>query len=53
MILGIWPAPLMEVMHASVENLVSHVSHCKLPASEAADCVLAVPASVVGLTGQP
>ncbi|RKT47734.1 NADH-quinone oxidoreductase subunit M [Thiocapsa rosea] len=51
--LGIWPAPLMEVMHASVENLVAHVSECKLPASEAADCVLAVPAPVIGLTGQP
>ncbi len=51
--LGIWPAPLMEVMHTSVENLVAHVGECKLPASEAADCVLAVPASVVGLTGQP
>ncbi|WP_373506412.1 NADH-quinone oxidoreductase subunit M [Thiocapsa sp.] len=51
--LGIWPAPLMEVMHTSVENLVAHVGECKLPASEAADCVLAVPASVAGLTGQP
>jgi NADH-quinone oxidoreductase subunit M len=51
--LGIWPAPLMEVMHASVENLVAHVGECKLPASEVADCVLAVPASVAGLTGQP
>ncbi|NCC28180.1 MAG: NADH-quinone oxidoreductase subunit M, partial [Gammaproteobacteria bacterium] len=51
--LGIWPAPLMEVMHATVENLVVHVGECKLPASEAADCVLAVRASVAGLTGQP
>ncbi len=51
--LGIWPAPLMEVMHASVENLVAHVGECKLPASEAMDCVLAVPASVAGLTGRP
>ena len=51
--LGIWPAPLMEVMHATVENLVAHVGECKLPASEAADCVLAVRASVAGLTGQP
>jgi NADH-quinone oxidoreductase subunit M len=51
--LGIWPAPLMEVMHASVENLVAHVGECKLPAPEAGDCVLAVPASVAGLAGQP
>jgi NADH-quinone oxidoreductase subunit M len=51
--LGIWPAPLVEVMHASVDNLVAHASTCKLPASESGDCVLALPASMAGLTGQP
>ncbi|NCA70067.1 MAG: NADH-quinone oxidoreductase subunit M [Sphingobacteriia bacterium] len=53
LILGIWPAPLMEVMHASVENLVAHVSLCKLPDSESANCILQVPAVLSGLTGQP
>lgn len=51
--LGIWPAPLMEVMHASVESLVSHVSQCKLPDAEAANCVLASPSPVAGLAGRP
>lgn len=53
LVVGIWPAPLMDVMHATVENLVAHVGYCKLPASEAGDCVLALPASLTGLTGQP
>ena len=29
---GIWPAPLTEIMHASVGNLLEHVSVSKLPA---------------------
>jgi NADH-quinone oxidoreductase subunit M len=29
--LGLWPAPLTEVMHASIENLLQHVSISKLP----------------------
>jgi NADH-quinone oxidoreductase subunit M len=53
MILGVWPAPLMEVMHASVEHLVAHVSQCKLPGPEVADCVLAVPHAVADLTAKP
>ncbi len=28
--LGIWPDPLLEVMHASVDNLVQHVTHSKI-----------------------
>ncbi len=29
--LGVWPAPLVEVMHASVDNLLEHVAESKLP----------------------
>ncbi len=43
---GIWPAPLMNVMHASVENLVAQASVCKLPAVEALSCELPRPAPV-------
>jgi len=28
--LGLWPAPLLEVMHASVDNLLAHASVSKL-----------------------
>ncbi len=38
--LGIWPAPLVNVMHTTVENLVVQVTTCKLPSSERSDCVL-------------
>ncbi len=30
LILGLWPAPLVEVMDASITNLVQHVAHSKL-----------------------
>jgi NADH-quinone oxidoreductase subunit M len=30
MALGLWPAPLLEVMHASVDNLLAHASVSKL-----------------------
>ncbi len=43
LLFGLWPAPLVNVMHASVENLVAQIGVCKLPASEAGDCVLARP----------
>lgn len=29
--LGVWPDPLMEVMHASVNNLLEHINISKLP----------------------
>jgi NADH-quinone oxidoreductase subunit M len=32
LLFGIWPAPLTEIMHASVGNLLEHVSVSKLPA---------------------
>ncbi|MEN8108105.1 MAG: NADH-quinone oxidoreductase subunit M [Pseudomonadota bacterium] len=31
LLFGIWPEPLVEVMHASVDNLLLHVSASKLP----------------------
>ncbi|MDX5333457.1 MAG: NADH-quinone oxidoreductase subunit M [Gammaproteobacteria bacterium] len=30
LVLGVWPAPLTDVMHVTVENLVQHVSQSKL-----------------------
>ena len=30
LILGLWPAPLIEVMDASIENLVRHIAVTKL-----------------------
>jgi NADH-quinone oxidoreductase subunit M len=34
--LGVWPDPLVEVMHASIDNLIQHVTVSKLPATEVA-----------------
>jgi len=31
LLFGLWPAPLVEVMHASVDNLLAHLSASKLP----------------------
>jgi len=31
LVFGIWPAPLFDMMHASVEQLVNHVAQSKLP----------------------
>jgi NADH-quinone oxidoreductase subunit M len=28
--LGLWPAPLVDVMHASIDNLIQHVIQSKL-----------------------
>jgi NADH-quinone oxidoreductase subunit M len=30
LLLGVWPQPLVDVMHASVENLIAHISVSKL-----------------------
>jgi NADH-quinone oxidoreductase subunit M len=30
LLLGLWPAPLLEVMHASVDNLLNHIMVSKL-----------------------
>jgi NADH-quinone oxidoreductase subunit M len=32
--MGIYPKPFTEVMHVSVENLLSHVAQSKLPLSQ-------------------
>ncbi len=40
LLFGIWPAPLVEVMHPTVERLVAQASVCKLPESERFNCVL-------------
>ena len=29
-VLGVWPAPLVEIMEPSIENLLHHVSQTKL-----------------------
>ncbi len=34
LVFGLWPEPLIEVMHASVDNLLVHVSVSKLPVQE-------------------
>jgi NADH-quinone oxidoreductase subunit M len=34
LVFGLWPEPLIEVMHASVDNLLMHVSVSKLPVQE-------------------
>lgn len=49
LVLGLWPAPLVNVMHATVENLVAQVSVCKLPAAQRGDCDLARPEQVAAL----
>jgi NADH-quinone oxidoreductase subunit M len=33
LILGVWPAPLVEVMEASIQNLVEHIAVSKLPSA--------------------
>jgi len=30
LVVGIWPAPLVDVMHASVDHLLAHVVESKL-----------------------
>ena len=40
LLFGIWPTPLLDLMHASVANLIHHVAESKLPATEVAALVL-------------
>ncbi len=35
LLFGVWPDPLVEVMHASVDHLVAHISVSKIPAETA------------------
>ena len=46
LLFGLWPAPLVNVMHVTVENLVEQVGVCKLPEAERGECVLARPETV-------
>jgi NADH-quinone oxidoreductase subunit M len=34
LVFGLWPAPLVEIMQASVDNLLAHVAISKLPSAE-------------------
>ena len=36
LLLGLWPAPLLEVMHATVDNLIAHVVVSKIPVTAVA-----------------
>jgi len=31
LLFGVWPAPLFEMMHATVDQLIQHVAQSKLP----------------------
>jgi NADH-quinone oxidoreductase subunit M len=31
LLLGVWPAPLLDMMHASVDQLLAHIAHSKIP----------------------
>ncbi len=31
LLFGLWPAPLVEVMHATIDNLIAHITVSKLP----------------------
>jgi NADH-quinone oxidoreductase subunit M len=49
LLFGLWPAPLVNVMHVTVENLVEQVGVCKLPEAERGECVLARPETVASI----
>jgi len=40
LLFGIWPAPLLDLMHASVENLIQHVAVTKIPGAAEAVALL-------------
>jgi NADH-quinone oxidoreductase subunit M len=42
LLFGLWPAPLVEIMHASVENLLAQLSVSKLPPAETGVALLEV-----------
>ena len=42
LLFGLWPAPLAEIMHASVDNLLAHLSVSKLPPAETGIALLDV-----------
>ncbi|MTW22716.1 NADH-quinone oxidoreductase subunit M [Allochromatium palmeri] len=49
LLFGLWPSPLVNVMHVTVENLVAQVGVCKLPEAERGECVLARPETVASI----
>ncbi|NVZ08685.1 NADH-quinone oxidoreductase subunit M [Allochromatium humboldtianum] len=49
LLFGLWPAPLVNVMHVTIENLVEQVGVCKLPEAERGECVLARPETVASV----
>ncbi|WP_295388911.1 NADH-quinone oxidoreductase subunit M [uncultured Thiodictyon sp.] len=49
LLFGLWPAPLVNVMHTTVQNLVTQVGVCKLPAAESAACLRGKPIPVASL----
>ncbi len=50
LLIGLWPAPLVNVMHSSVEHLVAHqIGVCKLPSAQAGACRLTRPAPLAAL----
>lgn len=49
LLFGLWPAPLVNVMHVTIENLVEQVGVCKLPEAERGECVLARPEAVASI----
>jgi NADH-quinone oxidoreductase subunit M len=36
LLVGLWPAPLVDLMHSSVADLLAHINQSKLPVAEAA-----------------
>jgi NADH-quinone oxidoreductase subunit M len=36
LLVGLWPAPLVDLMHSSVTDLLAHISQSKLPAADVA-----------------
>jgi NADH-quinone oxidoreductase subunit M len=50
LLFGLWPAPLVNVMQTTVENLVVQISACKLPSEEAGRCTLPRAEPVAALT---
>ena len=43
LLFGIWPAPILDLMHASVDNLLQHVALTKIPVATAEAVAMAQP----------
>ena len=31
LLLGVWPAPLLDMMHVSIDQLIAHIAQTKIP----------------------